>query len=98
MIIAIDFDGTFDRDPPLWVHFIQMATHVAGHRVVMITGRHKSQPVTGVSGLPIRVLYTAGEPKRLVAESVGLKVDIWIDDEPEKIDPDFDFELEESPN
>jgi len=36
--IAIDFDGTFDRDEPLWRTFIANA-EAAGHRCYIVTCR-----------------------------------------------------------
>ncbi len=49
MIIAIDYDGTYDRDPTLWNRFIKHCLD-RGHTVYCITMRyaHSAEEADGV--------------------------------------------------
>ncbi len=87
MNIAIDFDGTWSRDPGC---FIQL-THLLqekNHRVFIVTRRVQSDGIH-LNQIPtnVKVIYCNGEFKRLHCEKLGLKIDIWIDDEPGTIEP-----------
>lgn len=83
MIIAIDFDGTFTKDPVMWTRFIHDAEQ-RGHKVIMVTGR--SQWSEDMSRLGIHTLlpvfFTSGELKDNHMRQLGYAVDIWIDDMP----------------
>lgn len=101
LTIAIDFDGTFSADPPLWAVFTFYAV-ARGHRVVLVTGRsdhvmysdpgrHWGNEVRGllaehaVDDL-LPVVFAGGRPKRVAALAAGYTVDIWIDDQPESVE------------
>jgi hypothetical protein len=73
MKIAIDYDGTYTRDPILWDTFITIATE-SGHEVVCVTMRHPSEPIQ----MSCPVLYTCRKAKALYYAA-----DIWIDDKPQ---------------
>lgn len=80
MRIAIDYDGTFTRDPDLWRGFIQSAEE-AGHHVVCVTSRDTDQPVQ----IPCDVIYAGMQPKGPLMARMEMMPDIWIDDHPERI-------------
>lgn len=75
MNIALDYDGTYTRDPEMWDKFIILAEKM-GHEVVCLTMRHPSEPVA--MKIPIRIIYTARKAKALFYNA-----DIWIDDMPQ---------------
>jgi len=97
MILAIDFDDTYTRDPDLWDKFLRAALE-RGHRVYCVSARHERQmgEVRDTVGRVIGAgacFGTSGAPKRsYMAEVVDTYVDVWIDDAPESIpdlaDPD----------
>lgn len=77
MIIALDYDGTYTKDPAMWRKVIAIATE-AGHRVVCVTSRWKEEAIE----MPCEVIYTGRLAKARVAADAGIDVDIWIDDNP----------------
>ena len=82
MNIALDYDGTYNRDLKLWDEFIFNAVN-RGHDIRIVTFRHADFPIEDNPGIP--VLYTNGKPKREYCVEVDFFVDIWIDDMPELI-------------
>ncbi len=72
MRIALDYDGTYTRDPELWNNFIEKAKE-RGHEVVCVTMRYPTESIT----VPMEVIYTSRKAKMEHA-----KADIWIDDQP----------------
>lgn len=83
MNIAIDYDNTWTTDPQLWAHFARSAKHWY-HRVVIVTGRDGWSEDMDRGNIPrgIPVVFCSGRPKR---EAVGMKIDVWIDDDPASI-------------
>lgn len=90
MIIAIDFDETYTRDPALWDALLSAAL-VRGHRVFCVSARHDRQmgEVRDTIGLligPEACFGTGGAPKRrFMAEVADTYIDVWIDDAPESV-------------
>ncbi len=86
MLFALDYDGTFDKNPDFWLDFIEKATE---YRivVVIVTARPKDQIEDIVAAVPWNMpIYATGlTPKRAYMEEQGLQVDVWIDDWPEWI-------------
>lgn len=90
MNIAIDFDGTFDRDTGAWEAVIQVLRE-RGHQLFMVTSRSDDDKelvrrwaeCSGISRG--RVICTSGAAKRWFCEQRGLKIDVWIDDDPSSI-------------
>ena len=78
MIVAIDFDGTFSLNPPAWTEVIN-TLKMSGAEVICITSRFPNVPI---SGIPISVYYSCGQPKWEFANERGIAVDVWIDDMP----------------
>jgi hypothetical protein len=85
--IAIDLDGTLDRDPGLWRMFIGLCQQ-RGHRVVCVTARSVGdaeeavEPWMASKHLMLPVYYTNRQSKVDYMEDHGFKIDIWIDDQP----------------
>lgn len=79
MRIALDYDGTYTRDPEFWDKFI-VAAVVAGHQVVCVTQRFPEE--RAAIGCP--VIFTSRQtPKaKFVLDQMP---DVWIDDQPQRI-------------
>ena len=82
MIIALDYDDCYTRDPQLWEAFVSLA-YARGHRVICVTARDLNNQIPSFPGGEI--VYAGRQPKRAAAEAAGYKVDIWIDDMPEMV-------------
>lgn len=79
MIIGLDYDGTVTADRAFWMAFYYQA-RACGHTVYIVTMRHETEPVTD---FPAMVYYTGRRAKKPWCESNGIKIDVWIDDNPE---------------
>ncbi len=83
MNIALDYDGTYTADPALWDAFI-LSARKRMHQVHVVTMRADSEPVR--LGVDVdRVHYTDRKAKLPFMESLGIAVQIWIDDMPDFI-------------
>jgi hypothetical protein len=81
--ISLDYDNTYTADPILWQQFLGLAK-IRNHPVIICTFRAPSHRLESPpAGIP--VYYTAGEAKKPYMEKQGIKVDIWLDDEPFRI-------------
>ena len=88
MIIAIDYDKVFCKDPHLWLSFIEAAS--ARHEVYCVTMRDcpKDEEATDVYkqlGGVIPILWAEGVGKRKAFAELGVAVNVWIDGKPESI-------------
>ena len=88
MLIAIDFDDTLTADAALWREFIAFANRL-GHRGVCVTARRQTDDNTEtinewmrMHGIELPVYFTGLASKIDFAKKMGIKVDIWIDDDP----------------
>jgi hypothetical protein len=90
VIISIDFDGTWTRDPPAWRAFAKMLDR-RGHTVIVTTNRYdvpffSGQVRRAVGTSAVReVIFAGAKPKRQAARERGYKVDVWVDDIPEMV-------------
>jgi HK97 family phage prohead protease len=93
LTISLDYDGTFTAAPALWRAFVADAIS-RGHRVACITRREDTEQNVEELRLAFGELYPElaavilcgpNRQKRCAADELGLAVDIWIDDSPEKI-------------
>lgn len=91
LTIAIDYDETFTADPLLFSEFIQMAKS-NGHRCYLVTARrptHENYEQIDAAldhwKCQMPVVFSSLGSKIEKMKSMGLSVDIWIDDEPEKL-------------
>ena len=88
MLFAVDYDGTYSRDPDLFREWL-VAGRRMGHTFVLVTGRSDTLPWgdevrRAVAGL-MPIVFAADGWKRSAAEAAGYKVDVWVDDHPEYI-------------
>lgn len=85
---GLDYDNTFTADPKAMQEFIGlMLAH--GHRVFITTSRSpdlelENTPL-GIDG----VIYCSFRAKKIVTQEQGIKIDIWIDDDPKWIEEGF---------
>ncbi len=85
MRFALDYDGTAEEDPGLWLMFISSA-QARGHQVVIVTMRY---PEEGSSmSVDLRaavnaVYFTSRKAKVPYMRDVAkVDIDVWIDDKP----------------
>lgn len=90
MRIAIDFDETLTKDALLWSRFIESARTLR-HEVVCVTARRDTEENHEdidawmyEHDIELPVFFTALRSKVDYMESRGMKVDIWIDDDPKR--------------
>lgn len=87
MIIALDYDGTFTEHVNLWVHFINVCRR-QNITVIGVTMRyeHEKEDMNKLYLYNVsRTIFTGRKAKKSFVESLGIKVDIWIDDRPDFI-------------
>lgn len=85
MKIALDYDGTYDKDPEMWNTFISVVLHF-GHDIRIVTHRHEALDCID-DEFDIPIIYTDGVAKKWFCEHRGDRwvPDIWIDDKPKGI-------------
>jgi hypothetical protein len=90
MNIGLDFDDTYTRDPAAWNEFIHTFT-ARGHKIYCTTFRfpEQSQQVYDSLGKVIgneNCYFTSYTAKRKYMQTMGIMIDVWIDDQPILID------------
>jgi hypothetical protein len=80
MIIAIDYDNCYTKDSVLCDKIID-AIGRTGHRAICVTSRHNSEPIKSTT-MVLDTYYTDRKAKKSYMDSLGITVDIWIDDNP----------------
>jgi hypothetical protein len=85
LIIALDYDDTFTRDPGGWrqtaIFFRQR-----GHKVYGVTMRYEREGVCmDYESACDKVFFTGRKQKRQFMNDLGIFVSVWIDDCPEAI-------------
>lgn len=96
MNIALDYDNTFTADPEFWLDMIASAV-ASGHDVRIVTARDerfdRSDAMVNLESL-IPIVYCRGVAKKWFMSHFGdgFVPDIWIDDRPESIFSNSDFE------
>lgn len=93
MVISLDYDETFTRDPELWLAFIATAKS-KGHTVLLITMREDTpwdaDEVRSILKDKVDdILFTNCKAKKQYAAARGYRVDVWIDDQPSAVYNDF---------
>lgn len=83
MLIAIDYDGTYTRDPELWLRFVVDAKK-NGHTIVLATMRHNTEIDNICEKLKkeVRIVCTSRKAKVKALMEMDIIPDIWIDDQP----------------
>lgn len=84
MIIALDYDHTYTADLHFWNLFLTNSK-LFGHEVICVTMRYAIEPCE----IPCKVIYTQRKSKAKVCSELGIKVDIWIDDNPIFVHNDY---------
>lgn len=83
-IVAFDFDETISDNEIAWMQ-VMMLLEEQGYHCIVVTWR---TPTTYPEDLKFlvdrgwKVYYTSGQAKELYMAKQGIKVDIWVDDNP----------------
>jgi|SRR5699024_7799902 len=91
---SFDFDNTITRDPTA---FLWMMNYLRdrGHEVLVCTARYSGyefDDMNFVKEQKFPIYYTSGMGKRKFMKDQGILVDVWIDDMPDAIGYDPDYE------
>jgi hypothetical protein len=87
LCVALDYHNTYSADPKFWDTFIYMCwmrkwdVYCITHH----TGEKQNQKLMDSIGkiLPKEyILFTMGKAKQDYVDSIGLEIDIWIDNNP----------------
>ena len=86
MKIALDFDSTYTLDPDSWNKFIETFKN-AGHQIYCVTMRYDNDDerrdvVNSLHGKVDNIIFTGRKSKLEYVASRGIKIDVWIDDNP----------------
>jgi hypothetical protein len=93
MIIALDYDDTYTKDPHLWDEFARYSIS-RGHIVYCVSARaehHMDDPKNTIGKIigPDKCFGTNIQPKKhFMWENHKIRIDVWIDDMPWFIDGD----------
>jgi hypothetical protein len=90
MLLALDYDETYTRDPIFWDGVISSAI-ARGHSVICVTARHerdRDEVDRDLGGKVEAIIYTAGRAKFYAAHKAGYMPSVWIDDSPNWIHTD----------
>lgn len=89
MLIAIDYDDTWSKDPVFWRSFCRHAAG-AGHRVIMVTNRQGDardvRELRSLRSCVCEIIFAQEGPKRNAARARGYRPHVWIDDNPSTVD------------
>lgn len=87
-IFGLDYDNTFTADPKAMQAFIDlMVDH--GHQVYITTLRSPDLKLERVPLSISGIIYCSFRAKKIVTREQGIKIDIWIDDDPKYIEKGF---------
>lgn len=87
MLLALDYDDTYTRDPEFWNQVIALAV-ARGHSVICVTARDgdceidRGEVERDLAHQVEAILFTAGKAKWPVAYDAGFMPSVWIDDQP----------------
>ena len=86
MNIGLDFDDTYTRDPEGWDAFIQLMRG-RGHKVYCVTWRSNTtanltEVGAALNGKVDAIFFTGQQAKKDYMYSIGIRIDVWIDDMP----------------
>lgn len=85
MLIALDYDDTYTRDPHFWDTMIQFAK-MRGHHVICVTMRFEQEGadvIRDLEGKVDQIIFTARQAKYdFVFAKLGVVPSVWIDDNP----------------
>lgn len=84
LVLSLDFDETYTRDPGLWDGFIKLARD-RGHKVYCVTMRYPQEGIEVIRALDGKVdgiYFTGRKAKNKFMFEQGIMVNVWIDDMP----------------
>ena len=91
MKFGLDWDGTTDKDVPLWRAFAADAKS-RGHEVYIVTMRYPSERMKPKSPITVDwddlvagIHFTSRKAKKPFMEALGIEIDVWIDDHPKTV-------------
>lgn len=90
MLLALDYDETYTRDPIFWDQFIKLAIS-RGHSVICVTMRAECEGadvVRDLGGLVEEIIFTDRKAKYTAVCNAGYYVSVWIDDSPNFVHTD----------
>lgn len=88
LTFGLDYDNTFTADPLAMQEFIRlMLSH--GHKVFITTSRSPDLVLETVPKGIDGIVYCSFMAKKDVTQERGIKIDIWIDDDPKWIEEGF---------
>lgn len=92
MVISLDFDETYTRDPIAWDQFISLMKS-RGHTVYCVTLRsdnpcESTEVAMELNGKVDAIFFTNRTAKKEFMAAQGIWIDVWIDDMPIFIEHD----------
>lgn len=83
MIISLDYDDTYTRDPIAWNDFIKLMQN-RGHTVLCVTMRYAAEgrEVKEALDNTVEIFFTGRQAKQKFMLDRGINVSVWIDDSP----------------
>jgi hydroxymethylpyrimidine pyrophosphatase-like HAD family hydrolase len=90
MLLALDYDETYTRDPIFWDAVIKLAIQ-RGHSVICATMRHEHEGAEVIRDLGDQVeaiVFTGRKAKHGAVHAAGFMPSVWIDDSPNWIHQD----------
>ena len=99
LTIALDYDLTYTADKETFKKVI-ITLQLAGHKIYCVTMRsfeHDFHPDFDelLTYYNIETIFCDGHAKRVVCETLGIPIDIWIDDKPQSVVSDSEYSPEE---
>lgn len=83
-VVAFDFDETISDNEPAWLQ-VMLLLEKKGYHCIVVTWRKPElcpEDLQFLVDKGFKVYYTSGQAKQTYMASKGIKVDIWIDDNP----------------
>lgn len=90
MLLALDYDDTYTRDPEFWDAVITLAQQ-RGHSVICATMRYPHEGgdvIRDLTGKVEQIIYTGRKAKHGAVYEAGYMPSVWIDDSPHWIHVD----------
>lgn len=84
MLIALDYDETYTKDPDFWLAFIELSQK-HGHQIVVATMRtldEKAEMCDRLHAAVPWIVPTHRMAKKRFLATFDIHPDIWIDDNP----------------
>lgn len=89
MLLALDYDETYTRDPDFWDQMIRLAKS-RGHSVICVTMRsddswEANDVIHDLQDKVEAIIFTNRKAKRSFVSQMGYYPSVWIDDSPNLI-------------